>query len=412
MKRILMIAAHYPPMKGSSGLQRSLKFSEYLPEYDWNPIVLTINRRVHINTSTEQLGEIPDSIITRSAFALDARRHLSMRGRYLKRLALPDRWSTWWLGAVPMGLQLIRKYKPQIIWSTFPIATAHMIGHSLSKWSGIPWVADFRDSMTEDNYPVDPDIRRSVLRVERKTVHQASRCVFTTPSTMAMYAQRYPSIPTSRWSVISNGFDEENFAQSMSAAPPKLSKSITLLHSGLLDPGDRDPTQFFQALRILKDEGCVSGDDVEIRLRATAFDSIYERQILEFGIEDIVRLCSSVSYKEALSEMMSADGLMLFQGVGCNHQIPAKVYEYFRAGRPILGLTSPQGDTGKLLRDVGVTSVAALEDTDSMVPVIRSFVASIRAGQAVGIPAKVASGFTRFRLTEMLASTCDEIISL
>ena len=404
-----MIAAHYPPMKGSSGLQRSLKFSEYLPDYDWSPIVLTVNKRVHMSISDEQLGEIPKSVITKSAFALDAKRHLSVHGVYPKWLSLPDRWSSWWVGAVPAGRKLIRKYRPQVIWSTYPIATAHLIGYSLSKWSGIPWIADMRDSMTEDDYPEDPQIRRSVLAVERKTVNNAQRCVFTAPSAQKMYAERYPSIPNDRWSVISNGFDEANFSQSADVEIAANEKAITLVHSGLLDPADRDPTKFFNAISTLKKGGEISAAEVEIRLRATGFDELYERELRDRGIDDIVRLCAPVGYKEALSEMMAADGLILFQGEGCNHQIPAKAYEYFRAGRPVLGLVSPHGDTGSLLKGVGIKSIAALEREQDMVSTIAGFVAEVRQQRAYCVPRTMADNFSRRALTGQLANLCESL---
>ena len=107
-----MIAYHFPPLQGSSGIQRTLKFSRYLPEFGWQPLVLTVHPRAYPATSQDQLAEIPPRLAVYPAFALDAARHLSLKGRYPRWLALPDRWSSWWFGAVPAGLALIRRYRP------------------------------------------------------------------------------------------------------------------------------------------------------------------------------------------------------------------------------------------------------------------------------------------------------------
>src|SRR5215510_13823207 len=99
MNKILMIAFHYPPLRGSSGIQRTLKFSRYLPDYGWQPIILTAKPQAYPQVGEDQLHEIPESVPVIRAFALDTARHLSFRGYYLRRMALPDRWVSWWLGA-------------------------------------------------------------------------------------------------------------------------------------------------------------------------------------------------------------------------------------------------------------------------------------------------------------------------
>jgi len=95
MKRVLMIAYHYPPLRGSSGIQRTLAFSRYLREYGWQAIVLTAHPRAYPETGEDQLGDVPVDVPVYRAFALDASRHLSVRGAYPKLIALPDRWSSW-----------------------------------------------------------------------------------------------------------------------------------------------------------------------------------------------------------------------------------------------------------------------------------------------------------------------------
>jgi len=149
-KRILMIAYHFPPVRGSTGLHRTLSFSRYLLEdHGWQPTVLTVHPRAYRATEDAMLGDIASGVEVLRTFACDTARHLSIRGRYPLRMALPDEWVSWWLGAVLAGRKLIRKQRPDVIWSTFPIATAHLIGRALHRRSEIPWVADFRDSWVD-----------------------------------------------------------------------------------------------------------------------------------------------------------------------------------------------------------------------------------------------------------------------
>src|SRR4051812_4300835 len=124
MKRILMVAFHFPPMRGSSGIQRTLRFAKFLPEFGWDPIVLTARPHSYPETDDANLADVPKTICVHRAWGLDAARHLSIRGRYPTSLASPDRWKSWWLGAVPAGYRLARRVKADVIWSTYPIATA------------------------------------------------------------------------------------------------------------------------------------------------------------------------------------------------------------------------------------------------------------------------------------------------
>jgi hypothetical protein len=137
-RRVLMIAYHFPPVGESSGIQRTLKFATYLPEHGWEPLVLTISPRAYERVNPDQLREIPSGMIVARAFGLDTARHLSIHGRYARWTAQPDRWISWLPAALVQGLSLVRRYRPAAILSTFPIATAHLIGLSLRRLTGLP----------------------------------------------------------------------------------------------------------------------------------------------------------------------------------------------------------------------------------------------------------------------------------
>ena len=377
-----MVAFHYPPYQGGSGVHRTLKFSKYLPEHGWQPILLSAHPRTYPCVGTEQLAEIPNQAIVERAFALDTGRHLSWRGRYLGIMALPDQWASWWWGGVFTGLKLVQKHRPDIIWSTYPIATAHLIGLTLHRLTGLPWVADFRDSMTEDNYPRDPLTRRSFLWIESRAIKYASGLIFTAPSTRKMYLDRYPNLEADRCVVIPNGYDEKDFTgiEAARALDNSNGRALRLLHAGLIYTDDRDPGAFFRALSRLKKAGCISPHTITIDLRASGSEDYYAALLKECCIDDIVRLLPPVSHRKALEDCTNADALLLFQAASCNHQIPAKVYEYLRLGRPILALTPHEGDTAVLLRETGGATIVDLADEEMIVSALPRIIAKIRNG--------------------------------
>jgi glycosyltransferase involved in cell wall biosynthesis len=382
MKKVLMVAFHYPPYEGGSGVHRTLKFSRYLPDHGWQPIVLSAHPRAYPHVGMEDLADIPSEVVVKRAFALDTARHVSLGGRYLRVTALPDQWVSWWWPAVLAGLNLIRKYRPSIVWSTYPIATAHLIGLTLQRLTGIPWIADFRDSMTEDDYPRDALARRSYQWIERKTVKFCARLVFTAPSTRRMYLDRYPGTVPEKCLVIPNGYDEENF-NDIKLKEPAIQyngRSLRLLHAGVIYPDDRDPRAFFRALSRLKKARLVSGKTLSVDLRASGSEDYYSVLVNKLEIEDLVHLLPSLPYRQALQECAAADALLLFQAASCNHQIPAKVYEYLRLRKPILALTSQQGDTAALLRETSGATIIDLSDEEAIYSSMTQFLSAVLDG--------------------------------
>ncbi len=387
VKRVLMIAYHFPPLQGSSGIQRTLRFARYLPGHDWEPIILTVSPRAYQQTDASQLADIPEQARVCRAFALDTARHLTWKGRYPRVLALPDRWMSWWLGAVPAGWYLIRKYRPDVIWSTYPIATAHLIGLTLHRITGIPWVADFRDPMVQPDYPPHPLTYRAYERVENKTIAYCSSAVFTTPGTLKDYQTRFPHTPRERFHLIENGYDEFSFTSITHPANQIAGAGrITLLHSGIIYPSERDPTFLFDALSALLKQNVINAESLHIILRASHHEDYLQTLIDRFEIGTIVSLAPPVSYKAALSEMMAVDGLLILQAANCNNQIPAKLYEYLRAQRPILALTDPVGDTAKKLQSMGIDTIAPLDSKKRIMEELKRFLTLLRGDRAPVAP--------------------------
>ena len=411
-RHVLIIAFHYPPVRGSSGIQRTLRFVQHLPAFGWQPVVLTTQIRAYERTSDDLLADIPRDVTVRRAFAVDTTRHLSIGGRYFGWTARPDRWVSWKFDGVRQGMRLIRELRPAAIWSTYPIATAHLIGAELHRRSGLPWIADFRDPMAQDGYPEDPRVWSSFKRIEENAARNASLCVFTTPGAARHYRERYPqSAP--RMVVVENGFDEESFSdadRAVGSVGQRKPGPLVLLHSGIVYPSERDPKHLFAALRQLREDGRLSPLDLRVRFRAAVHDDLLRALAADHDVEDFIELCPTVPYREALAEMQSVDGLLILQASNCNEQIPAKIYEYLRAGRPILGLTDPSGDTAGVLRGTGLKSIARLDSSAEIQAVLMAFIAAIRTCSAdLPDPQAVRLASRRGR-TEQLAKLIDSVI--
>ena len=379
-----MIAYHFPPLAGSSGIQRTLRFVQHLPSLGWQPLVLSAHPRAYERTSDDLLADVPSGTVVRRAFALDTARHLNIGGRYLASMARPDRWISWKFAAVREGLKLVREFAPDAIWSTYPIATAHLIGSALHRKTGIPWVADFRDPMAQEGYPADPRTWASYRDIESDAAQHARFCVFTTPGAANMYRQRYPSA-ADRIVVLENGYDEESFSAATAPQPSGVdsgARPLLMLHSGVVYPSERDPTQLFMALGQLKMKGILGPGDLRIRFRASGHDELLRGLAETHGAQDFIELCPPIPYREALGEMMAVDALLVMQASNCNAQIPAKIYEYLRAGRPILALTDPQGDTAGVLSNAGLNDLARLDSVEEIAGILPPLVNDWRAGKA------------------------------
>ncbi|MFN0163526.1 MAG: glycosyltransferase [Burkholderiales bacterium] len=409
MRRALLIAYHFPPLAGSSGIQRTLRLVQQLPEFGWEALVLTTHPRAYVRVAEDLLADVPPHTVVRRAFALDAARHLAWRGRYFAFTARPDRWVSWRFDGVRQGMRMIREFAPEVIWSTYPFATAHLIGAELARRSRLPWIADFRDPMAQDGYPADPATWREFKRIEERAAIEAKRCVFTTPGALRTYRARYPEAAP-RMALVENGYDEESFAQAAKAATRSRSGArLTLLHSGILYPQERDPTALFTALARLAGSGVLSPADLCLRFRASANDEHIAVLANRHGVGGFIELAPPVPYRDALAEMLTVDALLLMQDEGCNDQIPAKAYEYLRAGRPVLGIADHAGDTAALLRDAGIDTIAKLESAEEIEKLLPSFLAAVRAGTAPVASASAAAGASRRARTGQMAALFDAV---
>ena len=346
MKHALIVAFHFPPEASSSGVLRTLKYARYLEEYGWRVTVITLKRSAYLITDPKLEEQIPKSAHVVRTRYINVKRHLAIRGRYPAILAVPDTWSGWWPWAVTAGNAAIARERPDIIYSTSPHATAHLIaGHLARRWK-LPWVVDFRDPWFED--PPEPDTPAIVhwfaRRLEAKVVARADHIVASTKHLKEMLVARYLRESPTKFSVIPNGYDEADF-KALSEQPYAKQRQLTIVHTGSVNADFRDPRPLFRAIRTAADQGLLDVSTLSLRFigGGTFGESAEMLQCLnETGLQQTVSFLPRVSYDEVIKELGHADIALLLQAsTDTAALVPAKLYEYLRSQKPVLALVNP-----------------------------------------------------------------------
>jgi glycosyltransferase involved in cell wall biosynthesis len=406
-KKVLVIAYHFPPQTGSSGILRTLKFVRYLPELGYEPIVLTVNPRAYQKTDGYLLSQIPEATIVQRAFAIDTRRHLAFRGSYFQFMALPDPIAAWIPAGILTGINLIRRHKIDIVFSTYPISGAHVIGRIVSRMTRRPWVADFRDHMWDETSQLSSSELKLRQMIESATARCANHIVVTTDGMRRLFLDRYQELADDRVSVIENGFDEYDFENI--TISKQANKPCRLIHAGLLEPSFRDPIPFFHAVKL--SENKINQDDVVVDLLAPGNEEKYQQEIVRLGLSNLIRILPAVPYHEGLKKMAEADVLLLFQGPGYNELIPAKLYEYFRIGRPILAFAPEDSDTARLIRCLHAGEIVPIDRSQAIANVLAEWIRNIRQGFSLPAirPEKIAK-FSRKSQAAALAKKFEKAL--
>jgi glycosyltransferase involved in cell wall biosynthesis len=228
----------------------------------------------------------------------------------------------------------------------------------------------------------------------------------TAPGLAAYYRERYPGANVT---LLPNGYDERDFKSATQIVPhPRaIDGALELLHSGVIYESERDPAALFAAVSNLRKKRLISPATLQIKLRSPGNDAAISRMITSQDIGDIVRIYPPISHLESIREMMDTDGLLVIQAANSNNQIPAKLFEYLRARKPILGLTDPAGDTAGLLYSCGLNDVVRLDRIEDIESGLMRFISAIRDGSARLPPESLWLRFSRESQAAELARLLD-----
>lgn len=344
-----MIAFEFPPSNGAS-VPRIESFYRYLKQWGWKVVVLTASPKAYQRIDNSyQDGK--DDLVYR-AMALDAPRHLSIKGKYLASMEMPDRWGLTWIpSALVKGKKLLKQYKPDVIWSSSPIPSTHYIAQKLSSEGNIPWVADYRDPFHYMNGSAGKRLDKLHRKIDSQTLKQASKLTFATQQVRDLYCKEYGELVSEKSIVIENGFDESNFkklAELPAIESPFSPNKFSLYYSGVLYAHGRDPKPIFSALALLQREGKINEENFELIFQGAGDGQDFHHALNELGIVNLVKFIPPVPFINALSNMMQCSALLLIQDERFNKQIPGKLYEYLRTQKPLL-VKSPIGSATQTL---------------------------------------------------------------
>jgi glycosyltransferase involved in cell wall biosynthesis len=338
---------------------RTAKYVRYLPECGYRVSVLTTEVSAYAVRDPGLEAQVPAGTrVIRTAFR-NTKLHWAWRGVYPSLLALPDVWIGWLPFAVRAGRRLIDEDPVDVVYSTSPHATAHLIARRLARGARVPWVADFRDPWFEDPpEPGAPDgfVFRTVNRwLERRTIRSAGAVVTSTTQLRDMLRQRYVGEPAAKFRAILNGYDEADFQGVSQVSHPRGTR-LRIVHAGSINADFRDPRPLIASLGRLVTEGRLDPASLELRFVGPGphGDAPEVRQAIgDAGLAGAVAFLPRVPYDEALRELAAADVLLLLQASDDTVSlVPAKLYEYLRSQKPMLALVR-EGAVTEVLAQTG-----------------------------------------------------------
>jgi glycosyltransferase involved in cell wall biosynthesis len=417
VRHALFVAFHYPPEASSSGVLRTLKYSRYLHDSGWRVSVITPDTSAYAVVDAKLEAQIrQDTAVVRTHF-INVKRSLSVRGVYPAILAMPDVWIGWMPWAVRAGRALIASDPADVIYSTSPHATAHLIAGRLASKTRTPWVTDFRDPWIED--PPEPGapngfaFRTLNQWLERRVVKDCSAVITSTYHLRDLMRERYPALPQNKIRAILNGYDEADFAD-LAVAPTPRGQRLRIVHTGNINAEFRDPRPLFAALARMIDRSQLTAGECELRFVGGGEygDSSEVRDaVAAAGLSAAVSFLPRVPYEESLRELTAADLFLLLQAsddtVGL---VPAKLYEYLRAQKPTLALVR-QGAITEVLADTGGGWTVDPTDVTSLDRTLEAIVTDWRADRLSSHRASmsVLQRFDRRSLAAELADVFDAV---
>jgi len=344
MNRVLMVVYNWPP-RGGVGMMRALKFAKYLPQFGWEPIIITPESADSQIECDESYGDLPGVRIikTRYPYSWGYKKHgviarLAEKARTF--LSIPDEHISWFRYAVAEGVKCYESEKYNLIFSTSPPETAHVIARELKKKTGIPWAADLRDPWTEYHHKKDPPLRRiRQAALEKRTIKDADTIITISPTLAKFMETKYGR----QVNVITNGFDETDMHKLRTGAAGA-NKKFTITYAGKIHKDYQNPSIFFASIKELLSEGVIEKNELEINFNTYGrYKPDFEKIRAEYGLQGILNIYPPVSYENSLKKIYDSDAVLAFDWFGkrgfAGGVMPVKIFDYMGCGRPIVFIT-------------------------------------------------------------------------
>ncbi len=435
-KKVLIITYYWPPA-GGPGVQRVLKFAKYLPQFGWQPIILTVEDGEYPAVDESLINDIhPDCIIfktkslepnsiykkftglplnTSIPVAVLSEKNLNWKKRFAHwirlNLFIPDAKIGWIPFAVHRGKKIIKNLNPEVIFSSSPPPTVHLIAKKLSKWSHKKWIADFRDPWTDIHYYEDSPRNyfsdRMDNKLERSVLYFAN--VVSCISQMDIEMDFSRKINLSKCINIPNGFDEEDFSLLPANIEPK-QKKFNLLHLGTVNK-ERIPLNLFKSIHNLYRKGVLSPENFKLTFIGKTEPCITD-SVIQFNILDMVEFISYLPHHKAIQKSQSATVMLLLitQSDKNIRILPGKTFEYLRLGKKILGLGPENGEVARILSNSKSGKIINYHNSDKIESELKELFLKWQNKTLFYSPdLKTVELYTRKNLTKQLVRVFEEL---
>ncbi len=444
----MMITPSIPPYAGS-GVYRNLRFIRHLDRRGWDVSVLSIREksiRDNLPCDPMLLQEIPNTVHlerTHASRFLDA--FLRLRNGVTKThtgesnnskkftkeisktqeldshyqgvkdfistlLRFPDAEIGWVPWAILRGMKTCKKKKIDVLYTSGPPHSCHLVGWALQNLTGLPWVADFRDPWTRQGW-IEEAIKstwhhRWKMNLELRVIRSANRVILNTNEMRDDFSTFYSGIPSEKFIAIYNGFSPEDVLESSNV--PKNDKVFSVTHVGSFYK-KRTPLEFLRALSSLIGEKKIALDQINIRLIGRCDIDGVQEEIDGLGLTSCVELIPWVTHEESLRAIAHSDLVLLIQP-GTSLQIPGKIFEYIMHKKNILALAD-NGATSNIVRNYDLGFVAKPMDIPSIKTALLQFYEKRFDPQSLS-PGYIRAleTFNAHSLTTQLEKTFEEVI--
>jgi hypothetical protein len=429
-KRVLVIAYYWPPA-GGPGVQRWLKFVKYLPQHGWTPTVVVPKNAAYpvldpslqddvatdLNVISAPIFE-PYEAVLRLLKRRDAERlgstgnkksgSINKLMRWLRgNILLPDPRVLWHRPAIRACQAAIHNAASNgapfdLIITTGPPHSVHLIGQSLKKANKLPWVADFRDPWREMDYLDDflPTQRtRDVhFKMERNVVNDCDMLLMTSKGIQTSLAVH--EVSAEKLCLIPNGWDPEDLPLPSSTAPSP-TPHWNMGHFGSLFP-IRNAPGLWKAIATWNKRG---GQQIHLHFYGVVHPEI--KAELSTTLAGCWTDHGYVSHRDAVSAMQQMDTLLMLQNRSKSgrYAIPGKAFEYLALAKPMLIVTPKPSDLDDLATQWGCITIGYDDEREAL--------QKIEALEFQSKPSdEVRMAFTRATLTGQLSEALNKLTSL
>lgn len=388
MKKVLIISYYFPP-SGGPGVQRVLKFVKYLPEYGWQPTVLTVNDGDFPARDESLLKEVPNDVkVHRTDIFEPYDYYRKLTGRKKgqavdvdniekgskKRLSdklaefiratffIPDARRGWKKYAVAEGKKIIDAEKPDLIFSSSPPYTCALIAMELKQYAkkkhgvDIPWVSDFRDAWTD--YLTTPNrwfLPKKIDRhYEKTTLDKADVLTIVASGMKDDFERKYPEISKkTNYVLLRNGFDSEDYAHTDYKGTKN--DKFTVVYTGSMY-GKRNPYYFLDTIADLVKQGKVNVNKIKFIFVGRLGGDI-QSYISSSPLKPAIETISYVPHSESINYLMHAEAMLLVidEDKYSKMILSGKVFEYLGAslitGKPVFTIAG-EGEAKDLIEEV------------------------------------------------------------